>query len=221
MTLQYRSILYSNKEKSASVLNVDRLIVQLEQEKKIEDELKAKVEEYNREKEEYLKRYIEMNDDAKLKVLWENLNTLKHISGLTDVEGPGIIIKLDDAPARKTDKPSHLIIHDNDIRIILNELKKAGAQAISINGERIVSVSEQVCAGPTIRINKERYSVPYTINVIGPPDQLYNTLIESSRINTMLREEIKISINKSGRVLVPKYRKEPVRAVNNLEVVEK
>ncbi|HHY23292.1 MAG TPA: DUF881 domain-containing protein [Clostridiaceae bacterium] len=220
IALQYRTTLDANKEKSASVLNVDRLRIQLEQEKKIEDELKAKVEEYNKKIEEHLINYIEINDDAKLRVLWEELNKLKFISGLTDVEGPGIILTLDDAPARKTDKPSKLIIHDGDIKKILNELKIAGAQAISINGERIVSTSEQVCAGPTIRINKERYSVPYIINVIGPPEQLFNAIIESDRINIMRKDGIVISVNKYNKVIVPKYDKEPKRVVNNLEVVE-
>lgn len=221
MALQYRGTLDANKEKSASVLNIDRLKIQLEQEKKIESDLKAKVEEYNKKKEEHLRYYIEINDDAKLRALWEELNTLKFISGLTDVEGPGIVIKLDDAPARKTDEPNKLIIHDGDIKTILNELKKAGAQAISINGERIISISEQVCAGPTIRINKERYSVPYTIDVIGPPEQLFNAIIESDRINIMRKDGIIISINKFNKVLVPKYEKEPIRTVNNLEVVKK
>ncbi|NSW91806.1 MAG: DUF881 domain-containing protein [Firmicutes bacterium] len=221
IALQYRSTLYTKKEKAVSVLDAERLITQLDQEKKTEEELKAQIEEYNRRKEEYLKSYIQINDDVKLKALWENLNTLKHMAGLTDVEGPGLIIKLDDAPARKTDKPSQLIIHDGDIRIILNELKKAGAQAISINGERIVSISEQVCAGPTIRINKERYSVPYIINVIGPPDQLYNNLIECERIAILRKEGIQISINKSNKVLVPKYGKDPMRVISMLEVVKK
>ncbi len=221
IALQYRTTLDANKEKSASVLNVDRLRIQLEQEKKIEDELKAKVEEYNKKIEEHLINYIEINDDAKLRVLWEELNTLKFISGLTDVEGPGIILMLDDAHVRKTDNPNRSIIHDGDIKVILNELKKAGAQAISINSERIVSTSEQVCAGPTIRINKERYSVPYVINVIGPPEQLLNAMAESDRIKIMHKDGIIISINKYNRVIVPKYDKEPIRAVNNLEVVEK
>ena len=220
IALQYRSTLYTKNEKAESLLNTERLIAQLDQEKRTEEELKAQIEEYNRRKEEYLISYIQLNDDVKLRALWENLNALKHMSGLTDVQGPGIIIKLDDAPARKTDKPSLLIIHDGDIRVILNEFKKAGAQAISINGERIVSISEQVCAGPTIRINMERYSVPYTINAIGPSELLYESLMKCERIAILQKEGIQISINKSNKVLVPKYGKDPLRAISMLEVVE-
>lgn len=218
ITIQYRSILDAKIEKSASALNVDRVRVQLEQEKAIESELKAKIEEYNLKIEEYLRDYIEINDDAKLKILWEELNMLKFTSGLTDVEGPGIVLTLNDAVVKNADNPNFSIIHDGDIRRILNELKKAGAQAISINNERIVSISEQVCAGPTIRINKERYSVPYIINVIGPSEQLFRAIVESDRIDKMSKDGIVISINKFNRVLVPKYSKDLVKAINNLEV---
>ena len=68
--------------------------------------------------------------------------------------------------------PSWFIIHDYDIRTILNELKTAGAQAIAINGERVVPMSEQICVGPTIIINDNRYPVPYIIEAIGEPDGL-------------------------------------------------
>lgn len=220
IALQYRSTLYTKNEKTESLLNAEKLITQFDQEKKIEEELKLQAVEYNRRKEEYLMSYIKINDDARLKALWEELNELKRVSGLMDVQGPGLIIKLEDAPEKKTDKPERHIIHDGDIRVLMNELKKAGAQAISINGERIIAISEQVCAGPTIRVNMERYSAPYIIQVIGPADQLYESVINCDRVVIMQREGIQISINKSGKVLIPRYGKDPARVISMLKVVE-
>jgi len=220
IALQYKTTLYSKKERAATSLSLEKLIAQVNEEKKTEEELLAKIDEYNRKKEEYLESYIEINDDNKLRELWNSINDLRMKAGLVDVEGPGLIIEMDDALTRDTDKPSKLIIHDGDLRIIVNELKSAGAQAISIKGERIVAMSELVCAGPTIIINKERYAVPYVIHVIGPPDALYESMMKSDRINRMRKEGIRITITKVNRVVVPKYNKNLTRAINKLEVVK-
>ncbi|NLC69475.1 MAG: DUF881 domain-containing protein [Clostridiaceae bacterium] len=220
IALQYRSTLYTKNEKTESFLSIEKLIAQLDQEKKIEEELKLQAEEFNHRKEEYLMSYIQINDDIRLKFLWEELNALKRMAGLTDVQGPGLVIKLEDAPERKSDRPDRHIIHDGDIRVLMNELKKAGAQAISINGERIIATSEQVCAGPTIRVNMDRYSAPYIIHVIGPMEQLYESIINCERVVLMQKEGIQVSITKSGRVLVPKYGKDPAKAISMLKVVE-
>ncbi|HOJ09003.1 MAG TPA: DUF881 domain-containing protein [Clostridiales bacterium] len=219
ISLQFRSNMSTKKEKSASVLNTERLLAQVEQEKKTQTELKAEIEQNRKKIEEYLKSYIELNDDRKLKDLWTALYDAKLKAGFTDVEGPGLVIKLDDAPSKKSDDPLLSIIHDADIQIILNELKKAGAQAISINGERIVATSEQLCAGPTIRINKEVYSVPYRINVIGPPDDLYYSLMMSERVILMRKQGIRITVGRSNKVLVEQYKKDPTKLISRLEVI--
>ncbi|NMB97032.1 MAG: DUF881 domain-containing protein [Clostridiaceae bacterium] len=220
IALQFRSTMYSKKEKTASDLSTERLIAQIEQEKKIQEDLKLQIEENNKKKEEYLRSYIASNDNSKLKDLWDNLNYAKLVAGLTDVQGPGIVIKLDDAKVRKTEDVSLLIIHDADIRIILNQLKKAGAQAISINGERIVATSEQLCAGPTIRINKEVYSVPYVIEAIGNPDDLYYSVMMSERVILMRKQGIQVTANRSNKVIIKKYSKDPTNQISRFEVIE-
>jgi len=203
LAVQFRSTLYANRQRSALELNIERLEARINEAKTIEAELKAQLEENTLKKENYLKAFIEDKDDDKLRREWE---AVRLIAGLTDVKGPGIVIKLDDAPARLDGvDPSQLIIHEQDIRIILNDLKKAGAQAISINGERIVAISEQVCAGPTILVNRNRYPVPYIINAIGDPDLLYESLSRSERIALMIEDRIRVEIKKSKEVIVPGF----------------
>ena len=220
VALQFRSTMHAKKEKTASVMNVEKLISQIEQEKEIQEDLSSKIEENRKKKEEYLRSYIESNDNTKLKDLWNRLNYVKLKAGLTDVNGSGIIIKLDDAAIRKSENSTEQIIHDADIRKILNELKKGGAQAISINGERIVSTSEQLCAGPTIRINKEVYSVPYTIDVIGDPDALYYSLMMSEAVISMRKQGIRINVNKSNKIIIERFKKDPTKLISDLEVIE-
>lgn len=202
LAVQFRSTIYSNRQKSSAAFNAERLRAEINNEMRINNELRSEIEEQTVKREKYLKSLIENKNDYEMLEEWDRV-MLK--AGLTDVKGAGITIKLDDAAARQGENPELLIIHDNDIRQILNELKKAGAQAISINGERIVATSEQVCAGPTILINRNRHAVPYTINAIGDPDLLFDTLSRCERIAIMIEDKIRIDIKKSKGVYVPHF----------------
>ena len=78
--------------------------------------------------------------------------------GLTEVKGSGIIIKLDDNREVNSNEVldvSSLLVHEQDLRHIVNELFNAGADAISINGKRIVSTTAILCDGNIIRVNDE------------------------------------------------------------------
>lgn len=220
IVLQARSTAYKNQLKNINALSVEKLTSRINEEKKLENELKAQIELLNEKIDSYLKASInEKTDNAPLL----EYEKLKVQAGLTDVQGAGIIIKLDDAPARAEGDWQKLIIHDSDIKIILNELKAAGAQAISINGERIVPTSEIFCAGPNITINGNKYPVPYQINAIGDADVLYDSLSKSERILLMIEDKIRIDIRKSGNVVIPKYSgyDNISKKISSLEVVKK
>ncbi|HHW49688.1 MAG TPA: DUF881 domain-containing protein [Clostridiaceae bacterium] len=218
LAVQFRSTLYAKRIKSQSELDLEELAAQIEEETKTSNMLKAQIDEVMTYNEILIKEYLADQNDDKLSIEWEKMRLL---AGFTDVKGPGVIIKLDDATPGKTDiAASSLLVHDQDIKIILNELKAAGAQAISINGERITAVSEQVCAGPTILINKNRHSVPYEICAIGDPDALYDALANSEHVQFMIRDNIKVEIKKSKEVIVPRFSGKPENYLTGLEVLK-
>jgi uncharacterized protein YlxW (UPF0749 family) len=221
VAVQIKSGLYARKTSASNALTSEALKQELVKEQEIADDLKAAIDQNLAIRNDFIDKYIIQENDVKLAEDWERI---KLSTGLSDVKGPGITIKLDDAPARQPDTPVNwLIIHDQDIKVILNELKIAGAQAISINGERVVPMSEQLCAGPTIMINGNRYSVPYYIEVIGDPDELYDSINNSSRIALMREFNIRIDINKSKELKIAKFRgsAELDRYISGLEEVEK
>ncbi len=220
LSAQFKSTFYNKMQGSSRKLEVEQLNVMLKEEKDTINKLMASIDQNEKMRNQYLKNAIHRAEDNHLTRDLEILNDLEVIAGLTDVTGPGIIIKMDDAPARVNYPMEFLIIHDSDIKLILNELKIAGAQAISINDERVMATSEQVCAGPTILINKNRYPVPYTIKVIGDMETLYRTVDESDRIGLMRRDGIKISIEKSKSLEIPKFRHDLSSLVAGLEVAE-
>jgi uncharacterized protein YlxW (UPF0749 family) len=203
VAMQFKSTLNARNQNASNTLSTDMLRAQLATEQKETDDLKAATDENLASRENFIKAYIEQNKDYQLANDW---NEVKLKAELVDVKGPGLTITLDDAAARQPDTPlKWQIIHDQDIKIILNELKKSGAQAISINGERIVPMSELICAGPTILINGNRYPVPFIINVIGDPDILYDNISQNQLIADMTDYKIRIEITKSKEILIPKF----------------
>jgi uncharacterized protein YlxW (UPF0749 family) len=203
LAVQTKSTLNTKKLAAAKTYSADVLKEQLIKEQAETDALKKAIDENVADQNKIIDEYVLQQKDDQLARDWEKM---RFSAGLVNVKGPGITIKLDDAPARQPDTPlGWQIIHDQDIRIILNDLKKAGAEAISVNGERIAPMSEQVCAGPTILINGNRHPVPFIIEAIGDPDTLYNSIINSSRIAEMTEFNIRVDIAKANEIKLAKF----------------
>ena len=107
------------------------------------------------------------------------ISELEIACGRTDVRGPGITVRVAD---NLTDDPLSIndkLVHDLDVRMIINDLNSAGAEAIAINGKRIVSTTEVICIGPVIRVNGEAVAAPFIIKAIGDQDILLEKAITS------------------------------------------
>ncbi len=120
------------------------------------------------------------SDTRRLKELSDDLSKAQFLAGLTDVKGPGIVVTLNDSKKPASPMPAGFtppnLIHDTDIGSVINELKAAGAEAISVNDQRIVAVSPVRCAGPTIFVNNTPQTPPYVIKAIGNPRTLYTAI---------------------------------------------
>lgn len=126
------------------------------------EELEKKYDETITKMEEY-KNTVGTNDEA-IELLEAELENLKTILGLTDVNGPGIIITLEN-----NDEKS---IESNDLLELVNELRLAGAEAISINNERVIFNSEIVDVDYRfIFVNGQRLTAPFVVKAIG--NQVY------------------------------------------------
>ena len=112
------------------------------------------------------------NDEESIK-LQKELRTLNALIGAIDVSGEGVVITLADNSSVTNqnigvfDNISNYLIHDTDLIMLVNELKNAGAEAISINDERIVSTTSITCDGSVVLINGNKLSSPFTIKAIG------------------------------------------------------
>ncbi len=142
-------------------------------------------------------------------VLEKENKKLKKISGFIDLEGPGIILKLSDSDRKlnEWEDPNNLIVHDIDVLNIINDLKVAGAEALSINGQRVMSTSEIQCAGATITINNHTYGQPFIIKAIGNSDTL-NAAIKSPDSYAYILKEVYglgVELEVDDHVRIAKY----------------
>lgn len=130
-------------------------------------------------------------------------------SGQLPLIGPGVIVTIDDSKtASKSGENQNLyIIHDDDLLKVVNELRAAGAEAISINGQRLTATSEIRCAGPTLSVNNVRSAPPYEIHAIGDMDTLEKALrMRGGVADTLQVWGIQIDIKLEEEVVVPAYK---------------
>ena len=125
------------------------------------------------------------------------------MAGSVGVEGPGIVVTLSDGDSLID---PNLMVHDVDIRNVINQLIFAQAEAISINGERMISSSAIIAAGDRVLINGNYYASPFIIKAIGNSEDMFNNLETKNGILNELRYfGLGITIEKSESLSIPKY----------------
>jgi uncharacterized protein YlxW (UPF0749 family) len=112
--------------------------------------------------------------ESEVDSLRARLQEVKAQAGLAPLSGTGIIVRLYDAPGSAGVGE---IVHDFDVRDIVNELFAAGATGIAVNNQRLVTTSSIRCAGPVILVNQKPIAVnPVTIFALGDPEVLTSSL---------------------------------------------
>ena len=137
----------------------------------------------------------------------ESLQNAKIFAGLTELEGPGVKIVLRDNPRSSLLTSIDDLIHDTDVLHVTNELFNAGAEAISVNGERLIASSNIRCAGTVISVDGVRIASPFVILAIGKVDVLYNGFTMQGGVMTELvgANPAMIQITKEKLLRVPAY----------------
>lgn len=138
----------------------------------------------------------------------KELEKARMIAGLLEGTGPGVVLTLDDSdiPQQPGEDPNLFLIHDEDLLKVVNELFAAGAEAVSINGQRIIANSEIRCVGPTIIVNSVRLAPPFIIQAIGDPDILDSSLkMRGGIIESLQVFGIQVNIKKQDKIDMPAY----------------
>lgn len=104
------------------------------------------------------------------------LRNLQVTTGFVPVQGPGVRVTVDDAPSGEPDGR----VRATDLRLLVNGLWQAGAEAIAINGRRLTAVSAIVNANIAVQVNRSPLTPPYLLHAIGNPLTLQADLLNTS-----------------------------------------
>lgn len=170
---------------------------------------REKYEEINLKYEETVKKLNEYKEKRALnqeasELLDKELLQAKTIAGLTNVKGNGIIVTLTD----NEDSQEGRVVEANDLNTLISELKNAGAEAISVNDERITNMVDIFQVDPsTIVIDgkKKWIASPYVVKAIGDPKYLESALTTKKIGFVDQHPEIKIDISRQNNIKILKY----------------
>lgn len=112
------------------------------------------------------------------------------VAGRVAVTGPGLTVQLSDAPAGGP-RPSwvtndDLVVHQQDLQAVIDALWAGGAEAMTLQGQRVISTSAFRCVGNVLLLHGQQFSPPYVVQVIGDTEKLRSTLLASSAIQAYL-----------------------------------
>ncbi len=136
-------------------------------------------------------------------------------AGLSAVHGPGLTVRLDDAPRRADGNlppnvsADDLVVHQQDVQAVVNALWAGGAEAMSVMGVRMISTSAVRCVGNTLLLNGRVYSPPFVITAIGDPDRMTAALGQSDGVRAFRTAAATLGlgyqVKPEGDVTVPAF----------------
>lgn len=174
----------------------EELIDQKERNKELMDELNHLQEQIRKYENNFAS-----NEEESQKLV-EEANKLRLVLGEIPSQGQGIKVTLKDGEYdTKTTNPNEYIVHESHIFMVINELKISGAEAISINGQRLKTNSYISCNGPVITIDGKQYPAPFVIEAIGDADSLISSLkLVGGVFDKLLNDRIVVTIEKSEQI---------------------
>jgi len=146
-----------------------------------------------------------------VRTLNDELGDARVAAGLVPVEGPGIVLRLDDSdlPVPSGANRADYVVAAQDLRTVVDALWQAGAEAIAVNGERVTAVTAISDIGGTVLVNYAYLSPPYQVTAIGPSG-LYDRLGRVDSFAELVRTRadafgIGISFAEPDKVVVPAF----------------
>lgn len=175
----------------------------------------ALVEEQNRLKEQLTTTQINIDSRTTTLVNTQKLDRslvdqgdkASLAAGLVSLKGRGVIITLDDAP--QGDLTEQAIAHAADLRDLVSLLRGSGAEAISINDERVIGTTAIDCIVNTILVNETRLSNPFVVRAIGDADKLARLANDPQIMQDLhrrvLSDGVVYKVESQSEVTVPAY----------------
>jgi len=190
-------------QQNVPMARAQELTARLKEVKEERDTLREEVQDL-RKRLDQVSAGVKSADQA----LKDQLEKARLEAGLLPVTGPGVQVTLNDSPKelQPGEDPNLYILHEEDLLKVVNELRAGGAEAISVNGQRLLATSEIRCAGNTILVNTRKIAPPVVILATGDPDTLQSGL----EIKGGIFEQLKFwglvaDVQKKESITIPAY----------------
>jgi len=152
------------------------------------------------------------SDQDNLTGMLSQIDAQKQIVGLIALRGPGVVVTLDDSAATLPNEAvdiNRYIVHQQQLVTLVGVLWNTGAEAITINEQRITDQTSIYCVGSTILINQELLAPPFTIRALGNPAALEDAVVNAPLLADLWSRQreygLEISIKQKNQVQVPAY----------------
>jgi uncharacterized protein YlxW (UPF0749 family) len=149
------------------------------------------------------------DESGDLQALLDRVERLRAAAGLEAMAGPGIVVELQDSPRVPTSsaEEADLRIQDTDLRLVVNALWQAGAEAVAVNGQRVVSTTAIRRAGQAVLVNYRGVASPYRVVALGDGDALQEGLARAGIVGQfeVWREVygLGFTVRPAGRLMTP------------------
>jgi len=206
-TIQIKNVTKNAGQGSVSGMRAAELQAMYQKEIEKNDSLYKEFVKAQRDLDQYIAAKQDINTTTKL--LKEQLDNAEILAGMKDVSGQGVTVKLSDGSKTSSNPGDEELywIHDGDILLVINELRDAGAEAISINDQRLTSLSEIRCVGAVISINNVRIGEPFIIKAIGESKTLESALMfKGGIISELTTYGIECEVKTSESITIPAYK---------------
>lgn len=147
------------------------------------------------------------------KLIQDMKNQLKdygNISGINEVKGSGIVIKIKDGDNINVqlDPPTEILrklFHENDMAMVLNEIRNTSAEAVLINEHRVLPNTGVSCNWAFIGFDDQSQEVgPYYVYVIGDPEEMYTYLMaEDGYLRKLINRGLEVEVEKRDEIIIP------------------
>jgi uncharacterized protein YlxW (UPF0749 family) len=199
-TQRLRGATKVGRQSSALVGMLTNSQAQLEAQAKEIERLRAQVGKYENEA---------MSDKGVTQRVYQELQTSRVALGLLQVKGPGVELELGDSTIMRRNgsemgSPEIYLIHDYDLIMLANELWTAGAEAVSLNDQRLVAGSAIRCSGPLIQVNNTTIPSPFVFRAIGDKENLVSALkIPEGTLDRLRWAKFQVKLTPKDELLVP------------------
>ncbi|MDO8587964.1 MAG: DUF881 domain-containing protein [Armatimonadota bacterium] len=180
------------------------------------EELRDEIARLRKKNTEWEQRFV--GGKSETQTLLNELHEARAFAGLVPLEGEGVVVTLQDnksglkgispnlSPEATDEMKSAGLVHDSDIRLVIDELFAAGAEGVAVKDQRVVSRTAVRCVGPTILVNDVKMASPFIIKAIGNSKEILSALsMSGGLLDAELTALGMIKAEESKRVVLPAY----------------